>query len=236
MGTAGEHGKTRCLIRQSGYKNSENFVDERLPECRDAPASSARESPIEPARKAVLGKHSMYIHFPKDRNCERCKGTKITMAPCRKRAGEAIPRAESFGDLITADHKVLSEGCESRNDHRYAVVVQDLETQWIQSYQFKKNHRTQKRACRSFWSRRGNQKSFTLTIPWNLAKACEDLSRNHCTSTPQRSETNGIAERAGTQDKGGNLFFAVAVRPGRKMVVGFHGVLLPPAKHSRSLV
>ena len=36
--------------------------------------------------------------------------------------------------LITADHKVLSEGCESRNNHRYAVVVQDLATQWIQSY------------------------------------------------------------------------------------------------------
>ena len=29
-----------------------------------------------------------------------------------------------------------------------------------------------------------------------FAKACEDLSWNHCTSTPHRSETNGIAERA----------------------------------------
>ena len=37
------------------------------------------------------------------------------------------------GHLITANHKVLSEGCESRNNHRYAVVVQDLATQWIQS-------------------------------------------------------------------------------------------------------
>ena len=50
------------------------------------------------------------------------------------RVGGAVPRAENFGDLITADHKVLSEGCESRNNHRYAVVVQDLATQWIQSY------------------------------------------------------------------------------------------------------
>ena len=39
-----------------------------------------------------------------------------------------------LGDLITADHKVLSEGSESRNNHRYAIVVQDLATQWIQSY------------------------------------------------------------------------------------------------------
>ena len=29
-----------------------------------------------------------------------------------------------------------------------------------------------------------------------FGKACEDISWNHCTSTPHRSETNGIAERA----------------------------------------
>ena len=29
-----------------------------------------------------------------------------------------------------------------------------------------------------------------------FGKACEDLSWNHCRSTPHRSETNGIAERA----------------------------------------
>ena len=29
-----------------------------------------------------------------------------------------------------------------------------------------------------------------------FGKVCEDLSWNHCTSTPHRSETNGIAERA----------------------------------------
>ena len=40
-----------------------------------------------------------------------------------------VRRAENFGDLITADHKVLSDNCESRNNHRYAVVVQDLATQ-----------------------------------------------------------------------------------------------------------
>ena len=58
----------------------------------------------------------------------------MTRAPCRRRIGGAVPRAENFGDLITADHKVLSEGCESRNNHRYAVVVQDLATPWLQSY------------------------------------------------------------------------------------------------------
>ena len=80
-------------------------------------------------------RHSIFTHFPKDRNCEVCMWTKITKAPCRRRTGEAVPRAEKkFGDLITADQKVLNEESESRNNHRYAVVVQDLATQWIQSY------------------------------------------------------------------------------------------------------
>ena len=59
---------------------------------------------------------------------------------------EAAPRAEKFGDLITADHKILNEGCESRDNHRYAVVVQELATQWIQSYpcKTKTSHETQK--------------------------------------------------------------------------------------------
>ena len=68
------------------------------------------------------------------RNCDVCLRTKMTRAPCRTRTGEALPRAEKFGDLITADHNVLNEEGESRNNHRYAVVVHDLATQWIHSY------------------------------------------------------------------------------------------------------
>ena len=106
----------------------ENLVEDRFPEHRDSHASSSHEPSVEatPARSADLDKHSVYTHFPKDRNCEICQRTKITRAPCRRRVGRVVPRAVNFGDLITADHKVLTEGCESRNDHRYAVVVQDF--------------------------------------------------------------------------------------------------------------
>ena len=78
--------------------------------------------------------HSMFSHFPKDRNCDICLRTKITRALCRGRIGEPVSRAEMCDDLITADHKVLNEQGESRNNHRYAVVVQYLATQWIRSY------------------------------------------------------------------------------------------------------
>ena len=106
----------------------ENLVDDEIPVHRDSHASSSYGSSLGPTRSADLGKHSVHTHFPKDRNCEIC----ITWAPCRRRVGRVVPRAENFGDLITADHKVLSEGCEFRNNHRYAIVVQDLATQWFQ--------------------------------------------------------------------------------------------------------
>ena len=135
--------------------------------------------------------------FPKDRNCEICKRTKITRAPCRRRNGEAVLRAEKFGDLITADHKVLSENCESRNNHRYAVVVQDLATQWIQAYPCKtKTSQETQRSLQKFLEPDRNPKVIYTDNSLEFGKACEDLSWNHCTSTPHRSETNGIAERA----------------------------------------
>ena len=99
----------------------ENLVDESVPETHgarvpvhsDSHASSSHEPTLQPLRRVVTGKHSIHTHFAKDRNGETCQRTKITRASCRKRTGEAIPRAEEFGDLITADYKTLSDGNES---------------------------------------------------------------------------------------------------------------------------
>ena len=74
----------------------ENLVDDRVPEHRDSHASSSHELSLEPSRSVDLGKHSFCTHFPKDRNCEICQRTKITRAPCRRRIGGVVPRAEFF--------------------------------------------------------------------------------------------------------------------------------------------
>ena len=99
-----------------------------------APAHSSQDSDSEHAAEVVSRsrRHSIYTHFTKDRNWDVCLSTQISS--CRRRTGEALLRDEKFGDLITVDHKVLKEECESRNHHQYAVVVQGLATQWIQSY------------------------------------------------------------------------------------------------------
>ena len=81
-----ENGETRCILKsRSGCNNSKKIL---------------WKVSVEPTfkRREDLCKHSVCF---KDRNCEICKRTKITRAPCRRRNGGAVLRAENFGDLIT---------------------------------------------------------------------------------------------------------------------------------------
>ena len=184
-----------CVILRSwnGCKNSGKFWwMMKKPLQGGSHASSSHEVSLQPTtkRREDLGKHNVHTHFPKDRNCEICKRTKITRAPCRRRNGDAVPRAANFGDLITADHKVLSDNCESRNNHRYAVVVKDLATQWIQAYPCKnKTSQETQRSLQKFLEPERKPKVIYTDNSLEFGKACEDLSWNHCTSTPHRSET-----------------------------------------------
>ena len=131
-------------------------------------------------------------------------GPKLQGAPCRRRNGEAVPRAVNFGDLITADHKVpkrqlriskqssiRSRGAGSGHSMDPGVSVQKT--------------KLPREACKSSWKPERKPKVIYTDNSLEFGKACEDLSWNHCTSTPHRSETNGIAERAVRRVKEGNL-------------------------------
>ena len=84
----------------------ENLVDDEISLQGGSQASSSHEVSLEPIakRREDLCKHNVYTRFPKDRNCDICKRTKITRAPCRRRKGETVPRTANFGDLTTTDH------------------------------------------------------------------------------------------------------------------------------------
>ena len=174
----------------------ENLVDERSPSeprgilepgYRDT-SSSSYEIPMESRAKAESGsgKRCVYTHFPKNPNCDT---EDVLVQWC--------PRAENFGDLITADHKILSEGSESRNNHRYAVVVQDLATQVLQSYpcKTKTSQETQKSLMKFLEPTRKPKVIYTDNF-LEFGRFCQELPWYHCTSTPHRSEKNAIAERA----------------------------------------
>ena len=75
--------------------------------------------------------------------------------------------------------------------------MQDLATQWVQSYpcKTKSSHETRKKLS-TFLEPSQAPIVVCADNSMEFGKACEDLSWNHRTSTPHRSETNGIAERA----------------------------------------
>ena len=76
-------------------------------------------------------------------------------------------------------------------------MVQDLATQWIQAYPCKnKTSQETQRSLQKFLEPERKPKVIYTDNSLEFGKACEDLSWNHCTSSPHRSETNGVAERA----------------------------------------
>ena len=76
-------------------------------------------------------------------------------------------------------------------------MVQDLATQWIQAYPCKtKTSQETQKSLQKFLEPDRKPKVIYTDISLECGRVCEDLSWNHCTSTPHRSETNGIAERA----------------------------------------
>ena len=137
------------------------------------------------------------------------------MSSCGRRAGTVVPRKEHFGDLNTAEHKVFSEESESRNNHRHAMVGQDVAMQWLQSYPCKtKTSQENQKSLMSSWSRRGKPKVICTDNSLEFGKSCEELSWNHCTSTPHRSETHGIAESS-AQSEGRDICCIAAIGSGQ---------------------
>ena len=86
-------------------------------------------------------------------------------------------------------------------------MVQDLGTRSIQSCPCKntKLHRKRRRACKRSWSRRGNQKSFTLTISQNLANPVKPfpgiIVRQHRTYR----KLMGLVREQSAESRKGNL-------------------------------
>ena len=133
-----------------------------------------------------------------------------------------------------ADHKVLIEEGESRNNHRYSVVVQDLATQWIQYHPCKTSTSQEtEKSLRKFLEPSHKPKVIYIDNSFDLGKSCEDLSWNHRTSTPHRSETNGIAGRTVRKIKEGTSALLLQSGSVAKMVGCFYGMLLLSAKCPR---
>ena len=172
--------------------------------------------------------------FLKAEIAKSVRGPKITRAPCRRRSGGAVLLAENFGDLITADLKVLSDNCESRYNHRYAVVVQDLATQWIPAYPCKtKNSQETENSLQKFLEPNRKPKHWQfLGIRQILWRSL--LESLHDYTTQIRNKWDCWTSSA--QSKGRHLCCNVAIRSEWKLVGRFYGMLYLSAKRHRSVI
>ena len=189
-------------------------MDDEILEQKNSHARPSQEVPFEPTfkRREDSCKRSVYIHFPKNRNCEIRQRTKITSARAEKQWRSRTSCKKIFVNFITAEHEVVSDNCESRNNHRYAVVAQDLATQLIQAYSCKTKTSGTQRNLQKFLKPDKNRKViYTDNSLW-FGNAGKDLFWNRCMSTQHRSKTNGIAERAVRKFKEGT--FAVLLQSG----------------------
>ena len=216
----------------------ENLIDESspteprrnsAPKDRDT-ASSSHELPMESRAKVEpgSGKHSVHTHFPKDRNCDICLRTKITRASCRRRAGTVVPRAEI---LVTWWQQITKFSVKKVN----RVTIIDMQS-WYNNTHAKQNfpgdpeepnevaganEKTQSHLHRQFFG--------IWQVLWGII-----LESLYVDSTQIRNKWD--CRKSSVQSERRDICGIVAVRSGQRMVGGFHGVLLPSAKHSRALV
>lgn len=104
---------------------------------------------------------------------------------------------KKFADALTTDHKILNENDKSRSSDRLAMVVLDRFTQWLQGYPCKT--KTADECLINLKNCVGPQCEPQHVYSDNskeLIKAQKDLKWRHDTSTPHRSDSNGVAERS----------------------------------------
>ena len=96
--------------------------------------------------------------------------------------------------MLTADHKILNEDDESRSGDKVVCIIQDKATHWLQAYPAPtKSADETKLAFQRFLGPETKCKHVYTDNSKEFKKALSDLSVDSDTSTPHRSETNGIA-------------------------------------------
>ena len=135
--------------------------------------------------------------FPKTRIAKCVRRTEVSRASddrarqnqeCRKILGHdnSRPRDSQW----RSRNDIASQICSGRSK---------LSTQWIQFYPCKsKSARETQRNLRTLFRREENPRSIHMDKSLEVVKAYQELNWNHDRWTSQRSEPNGIAERAGT--------------------------------------
>ena len=175
------------------------------------PSAEESSPAVPPEHKTVLDqrllaktREHLMSHFPKNPWCPACQRATARRAQCRDRGGNAHI-GERFGSQVTADHVVVSVDVSSDprpsrdgkglGGEKYGLCFKDLGTGYCGF--FPTAHRDTPETERIFNDFLGDAKVRLLRT--DGASEFKSTSTNlfipHCTSTPGRHETNGVAER-----------------------------------------
>ena len=172
-------------------------------------------------------RHNKFTHFPLDTNCEICKLVKCTRAACKTGAvpeRDGLPPAQKFGDRLTADHKTLADDQSARSGARYALVIQDEYSKWIQADATKtKSHGKVVMALSRFMPLNTKPMHIYVDNTPELTKALETMQCHHDTCTPHHPKINGVVRpKLGMLSLHVILYKCLAARLGRllRIVVG----------------
>ena len=148
--------------------------------------------------------HNVFTHFPKCVDCQVCQATNTSRAQCRIK-GEAklddLPEPKAFADRITFDHFVLNEDdgevIQIGGKTKVGLVIQDAFTKWLASCpsQTKAAEEVALQIQRYLGPTFKAKHTYSDNAK-EFVKAMQDMGVVHDTSTPNRSETNGVIERA----------------------------------------
>ena len=175
------------------------------------PSPKERPPGVETTKAAPDFDHSL-THFPKLSTCEICARAKTQKAQCRRRSrerreeaaeageiqAEDLDKIDKFGELVTADHAIIGDEQEaSRHGHRAALILLDTATKWMGCYpSATKSAADTLQALQNFVGPREKVEYFYTDNSGELAAAAKTLGWRHDTSTPNRPQTNGMAESA----------------------------------------
>jgi len=107
-----------------------------------------------------------------------------------------LPKPTKWADHLTADHEIINDD-ESRKGDRIALIIQDKFTSWLQGYSSPtKSANDTIHGFQRFLGPQLKPQYVYTDGSKEFKKAFQELNFLADTSTPHRSETNGVAERA----------------------------------------
>lgn len=166
------------------------------------------ENPLNPH----LSQNHYMTHFPKDKICPVCAKCKTQKRQARKKSKddasyESWVEPKTFAELVTADNMIVAESKaenRSRNEDKYAIVIQDWATKQIGAFPVKSKSGEDSLAAFQYFLGPGvKPKLIYSDNSGELSKAAVQLGCPHDTCTPHVPQTNGIAENCVRQVKEG---------------------------------